>query len=166
MLRRVLPADVDWVASASVLCPRTQKWNLGGRSPNPDLIRRLLWDRVLVQAVVEVDRSPLSLLQVHDSDLQNGHAKLSVLRSSGDTSDGEVLRSDTGSFLRDLVRDFPLRKLYVEVTQEMEKEVLDHLPVQVKNEGRLREHERLGPGNYSDLCIYVLYDDDIRSLGE
>lgn len=162
MLRTVRNSDLDWIADACLVSARTRKWELGGRTPTPDLLRHLVWERVLVQGVVEEGGRPMALLQVHDSDLQNGHAKVGILVTPEATDSGKhAIRAALDGLLRDACRDFPFRKFYLEVDGRRSEEVEALSPVTLVLEGSLIAHERVDRTNYSDLLIYSVYPGEL-----
>ena len=114
MIRTVTTDDAARVHSAIAGSIGTYKWEFGGCSRNPDAIRRLLWVGVLVPGVVigegRVPRSRRSAT----AHLQNGHAKVSLLLAEAGRA-AIYARAAPAHRLRRPVRDFPLRKLYVEM---------------------------------------------------
>jgi hypothetical protein len=150
----VVPPDGDWISEAAFSWLRTHRWSYQGRTPTPEMIGRLLWDGVMVQEVVEDDnRRPVCLTQLYRVVLQSGYGYLGLLASHGHTGD---LGPFVDRFCRGVFRDFPLRKLYVEVLADHADLVIGAVGSPTRLEATLMQHERVDEETYMDLRIYSI----------
>jgi len=163
VLRGIVPDDIQLVFRLPLAPLRTMRWELGGRSCNPELAGHLLWGRVLTQAMVEVPGCS-ALVQIHDDDLQNGHAKLGLALVGQEAAlfaSRDLISQEVTTFVRMVFDDFPLEKLYIESLSDMAA-TREFLPAPTHLEGRLVEHERRSVGVFVDLELAALYRRDVQ----
>ncbi|MEM9557475.1 MAG: GNAT family protein [Acidobacteriota bacterium] len=129
----------------------------GGATPSPDKVAASLWDSVLAQFVI-VGRdsgAPLGLAALTSPRFRDGHCYLSALghpraQRTGLVAEGVFLTCNY-AFLT-----WPLRKIYMESTEQSLAHFDGGLDILFTEEGRLREHA-FWNGEYQDVSILAIY---------
>lgn len=129
----------------------------GGATPSPEKVAATLWDSVLAQFVIEgVDSSePLGLVAITSANFRDGVAYVSALglpvaQGRGLIAEGALLAFHY-AFLT-----WPLRKIYMETTEDSLRRFESGLGPFFAEEGRLREHT-FWNGRYIDVVIVAVY---------
>ena len=123
----------------------------------PESLSRLLWDGVAVQYVLtNGGAQAVGLLQIHQLDLQSLFAHMSILVAPAPESSEDPLPATANQFIDQVFRDFPLRKIYVEVLDHEVAGTVARLGRPIIEEARLREHERRALEEYSDLVYFSI----------
>jgi hypothetical protein len=152
-LRAVTAEDGGWIAEVVTGWPCSHRWSLRGQTPSPQLLGHLLWNGVLKQYVIAEGSGAQGLVQLYDGDLHNGVGHLGLLLRPGEP---ERHRPVIEAFVEECFRDFPLRKICVEVVADDGIE-----PTTVGSDlrlaGRLADHERRTEDTFADLLLYELW---------
>jgi hypothetical protein len=160
-IRMVTPQDLSWLGEAIYQWPSTYRWSTRGLTLSPDTLSRLLWDGVAVQYVITDERRiAVGLLQIHQLDLQSSFAHLSILAAPQRSTGEDPFAPLAHRFITQIFRDFPLRKLYVEVLEDEIPGTVARLGWSATEEARLRQHERRAVDEYCDLVYYTVRNRD------
>lgn len=155
MLRNVVVSDLAWVDLAIDRWDRTSRWSLFGLTPSLQALRDLLWlGPVQQQCVTTTAGEPAALVQLVEPDLHNGLAELALL---ADPDHIGVVAEGVEEFLAHAFRDFPIRKVGVNVV-EGELDVPGYLPAALSPVGRLERQVRRGQDRFADVLLYELWD--------
>jgi acyl carrier protein len=152
-LRPLQPTDYDWLYSAFANANLGRRWVAHGTTPSHEEFRRLLWQGVLAQYVVELKKSavPIGLVTAYNASFRNGVAYLSAFALPQGMYTGGVLRG-LAVLISYLFDQWPIRKLYIEATETSVHQFQSALGRILAEEGRLREFE-LEHGAYVDTII-------------
>lgn len=136
------------------------RWSTQGQSPSPMFLEdRISARHVALQKVARAPGGdPVGLLQVAQFDRQNQHAYLTLLLD-GDRQD--LAREAVARFLGLAFHALPLRMLYLAAPAD-DLAVIDHVGPVVQEIGRLRDHERRGPGVHEDVVMYEVLATDVH----
>jgi len=155
--RALTGGDLEWVSAAIYSWPATYRWSLRGLTPSPDSVHRLMWEGVAVQyAAVDGAGRPMGLMQLHQVDLQSAFAYLSLMLAPAPIGLEDPTRAVLEDFVAQVFRDFPLRRLYIEILEDEVEQTLGRLTPTADLHARLSDHERRGPDEYVDLLIFGL----------
>lgn len=129
----------------------------GGGTPSPDKVASSLWDGVLAQFVIEGMRSgdPLGLTAVTSPNFRDGVAYLSAVGVPAAQGSGLIAEGALLGFHYAFAA-WPLRKIYMEATEESLDAFRSGLDVLFHEEGHLRQHTFWG-GRYLDVFILAVY---------
>ena len=129
----------------------------GGATPSPEKVAASLWDSVLAQFVVEKTSrgEPIGVVAVTSPNFRNGFAYLSAVGTAQAQGSGLVAEAVLLGF-NYAFRTWPLRKIYMESTEESFHEFRTGTRVLFEEEGRLREHQ-FWNGRYQDMLILAVY---------
>lgn len=129
----------------------------GGATPSPEKVAASLWDSVLAQFVVETrgDGRPLGLVAITSPDFRNGFAYVAALarpetQGSGLVAEAALLMVNYG------FQTWPLRKLYMEATEDSLRAFGGGAEGLFREEGRLVDHV-FWNGRYVDMVILAVY---------
>ncbi|MCP4307564.1 MAG: hypothetical protein GY788_22370 [bacterium] len=150
--RLVVPADIEWIAEAALSWARTTRWVLKGMTPSPEMLSRLLWEDVTVQQILVDSAGPAALIQLHDVDFQSGYGYLGLVVRPPAYAELEAL---IAAFIQGCFADFPLRKLYIDMLEDVCSQLLEVVGSEPTLEARLEDHERLREGVFLDRSIYA-----------
>jgi len=149
----------------SVLDQNSFRWRFQGMVPPLDAFERSLYAGVLCQFVVVPagQREPLlGLVVAYNANLQNGYCYLAVI---SDRKIGAGVLEGVALFLRYLIRNWPLRKIYLEVPEynlgPFESAVTAGL---LRQEGCFLEHHYF-LNRYWDLFTYAIYREQLLEFG-
>ena len=128
-----------------------------GATPSPDKIATSLWDSVLAQFIVEgVSQSqPLGMVAITSPNFRDGYAYLSALGTVEAQGAGLVAEGALLGF-HYAFTTWPLRKIYMESTEESYKGFSSGLDRFFQEEGRLLRHT-FWNGKYMDTIILAVY---------
>ncbi len=151
-LRALAPGDEDLVRSWMGCGTGSQRWAGRGRTPSPPLVRALLADGVLAQAVaVSRDGEDVALLQAVDADETRGSAELAYLC----TGAGPLLAVALDVFVSRVFAASGLERL------ALPRLVGPGAPVAVwpgtEPVLRLRDQERGDDGTFLDLLVHEIW---------
>jgi RimJ/RimL family protein N-acetyltransferase len=155
-LRPLRASDYDWLYANLVSPAIGGRWVSRGTTPSHEEFRRLLWQGIFAQYIIEtVDtRRPVGLVSAYNVSLRNGIGYLSAFSLPRFVFTGAALRG--AALLVDYLFDnWPFRKLYVEGTALGVGQVASLLGTLLEEEGRLREFEYSKTG-YIDFVIAAL----------
>lgn len=129
----------------------------GGATPSPEKVAASLWDSVLAQFVVERVRGgqPLGLVAITSPDFRNGFAYVSALARPETQGSGLVAEAALLAF-HYAFATWPLRKLYMEATEDSLRAFAGGLGDLFAEEGRLVEHVYWN-SRYVDVVILAVY---------
>lgn len=159
-LRRLVPADLDFLYSIST-DPRTgHLWRYRGSTPSPEKFQHDLWNGVLVQFVVEdrLTNRPVGHVVAYDAEPASHHCRIGVVsapnsRRSGLGVEGLVLLCTY------LFQHWPLHKVYADVPDFGIDQFGSAVGRFLSEEGRLREHGYMR-GRLYDLVLLAGYKRD------
>jgi RimJ/RimL family protein N-acetyltransferase len=129
----------------------------GGATPSPDKVLSTLWDSVLAQFIVErVDgNEPIGLVAISSANFRDGFAYLSALGSAEAVGRGLVMEAVLLAFHYAFLT-WPMRKIYMEATEDSYQQFRKRLGTLFSEEGRLRGHT-FWNGRYADVLILAVY---------
>lgn len=129
----------------------------GGATPSPEKVAATLWESVLAQFIVERVRGgqPLGLVAITSPDFRNGFAYVSALARPEAQGSGLVAEAALLGF-HYAFTTWPLRKLYMEATEDSLRAFGGGLGDLFSEEGRLVEHV-FWNGRYVDVVILAVY---------
>lgn len=129
----------------------------GGATPSPEKVAATLWESVLAQFIVESARSgqQVGLVAVTSPDFRNGFAYLSALGVPETHGSGLVAEAALLAFHYGFTT-WPLRKIYMESTDDSFDAFRTGLDDFFQEEGRLRDHV-FWNGRYVDMVILAVY---------
>ena len=129
----------------------------GGATPSPEKVAATLWESVLAQFVVESARSgqPMGLVAVTSPDFRNGFAYVSALGLPESQGSGLVAEAAFLAF-HYAFTTWPLRKIYMEATEDSYRAFEAGLDQFFQEEGRLIDHV-FWNGGYVDMVILAVY---------
>lgn len=153
-LREIVEDDWVWVLKAMEEWEPTQRWSLGGFTPTPARVSRLLVDGVVFQAAIWTSDGPSGIAQVVSVNEANGYGQLEVLV---DTTRGVALESAVARFVELAFHRLRLRKLCVSACRD-ELDVPRHLDGLVEQVGRLGQHSRRSQGTYADVLVFEIWN--------
>lgn len=129
----------------------------GGATPSPEKVAATLWDSVLAQFIVESRGSgqSLGLVAITSPDFRNGFAYVAALtrpeaQGSGLVAEAALLIFNYG------FRTWPLRKLYMEASEDSLRAFGSGVNGLFREEGRLVDHV-FWNGRYVDMVILAVY---------
>jgi hypothetical protein len=150
----------------SVTDQNSFRWRFHGTTPSLETFERSLHPGVLCQFVVVPTGQPqrlLGLVVAYNANLQNGYCFLAAVT---DPSSGAGILEAAGLFLRYLIRNWPFRKIYLEVPEYNVAQYQSAVSAGVlREEGRLKEHQYF-LDRYWDLITYAIYRDELVKFGE
>ena len=131
----------------------------GGATPSPEKVIASLWDSVLAQFVVDSAESgrQLGLVAVTSPDFRNGFAYLSALGTPESQGRGLIAEAAFLAF-HYAFSTWPLRKLYMEATDDSFQAFGSGLGELFQQEGRLVDHV-FWNGRWVDMVIVAVYRD-------
>lgn len=129
----------------------------GGATPSPEKVIASLWDSVLAQFVVESATSgrPVGLVAITSPDFRNGFAYVSALGAPETQGTGLIAEAALLAF-HYAFHTWPLRKVYMEATDDSFQAFRGGLDELFVEEGRLAEHV-FWNGRYVDMVIVAVY---------
>jgi RimJ/RimL family protein N-acetyltransferase len=129
----------------------------GGATPSPEKVAASLWESVLAQFVVESVGSgqPVGLVAITSPDFRNGFAYVSALGLPETQGSGLVAESAFVAF-HYAFTTWPLRKVYMEATEDSFRAFETGLGDFFREEGRLVDHV-FWNGRYVDMVILAVY---------
>jgi RimJ/RimL family protein N-acetyltransferase len=139
------------------------RWRYGGDIPDLETFERDLWKGVLCQFVVLLNsQDPAGIVVADHPDLNWGFAYI------GGAFMPELHRRSVAIeaqqlFISYLFRNWPFRKLYMEVPEYNMSQYKSGIGGIAKEEARLREYTYLG-GRFWDRSIVALYRSDFLGL--
>ncbi len=169
-LRLVDPSDYGFLSDISRRGDRLVKYRGRGVTHRPEQFVEYLWNDVLCQFVVhrKSDAAPLGLISCYRPDFTAGHAHFSIVMADPSPMAGWQLEGLV-LFLNYVFEVFPLRKLYVEISEFNEHQLSHVLANYLDTEIILVEHEYL-LGRWWDLRFASLsrtrFDEASRVLLE
>lgn len=150
MWRSMVERDGVWMWEAWSAGEGSARWaRVGPR--RPDVFEAFLRDGVAILVVVEgPSGDPPAMLQIHDLDLQNGHAQMGFLAPNGLRPDRDV-----AAFVAAAFRSFPIHKLYVEQLVPRAEDPISPV-AQAVVERRLVDDQHVGGGCFLDLVTQAI----------
>lgn len=129
----------------------------GGATPSPEKVAASLWESVLAQFIVESVGSglPVGLVAITSPDFRNGFAYVSALGLPETQGSGLVAEAAFLAF-HYAFTTWPLRKVYMEATEDSFRAFENGLDDFFREEGRLVEHV-FWNGRYVDMMILAVY---------
>lgn len=130
----------------------------GGATPSPEKVAATLWESVLAQFVVESASSggePVGLVAVTSPDFRNGFAYVSAIGRPETQGTGLMAEAAFLAF-HYAFSTWPLRKLYMEATEDSFRAFEGGLDDFFREEGRLADHV-FWNGRYVDMVILAVY---------
>lgn len=129
----------------------------GGATPSPEKVIASLWESVLAQFVVESGESgrPVGLVAVTSPDFRNQFAYVSALGTPEAQGTGLVAEAALLAF-HYAFQSWPLRKVYMEATDDSFQAFRGGLGDLFAEEGRLVDHV-FWNGRYVDMVIVAVY---------
>lgn len=156
-LRPISEADRSFLYRIMTAPEAGGRVRFGGATPSPEKVAASLWESVLAQFIVEGKDSgeALGLVAITSPNFRNRHCYLSALaepraQGTGLVAEGVFLGCNY-AFLT-----WPLRKIYMESSEESFREFQGGLGALFQEEGRLREHV-FWNGRYLDVLILAIY---------
>jgi RimJ/RimL family protein N-acetyltransferase len=150
----------------SVTDQNSFRWRFHGTTPSMETFERSLHTGVLCQFVVVPtgqQQRLMGLVVAYNANLQNGYCFLAAVTHP---SAGAGILEAAGLFLRYLIRNWPFRKIYLEVPEYNDRQYQSAVNAGVlKEEGRLKEHQYF-LDRYWDLVTYAIYRDELIQFGE
>ncbi len=152
ILRDCVDEDIDALAHWLVDWVGTSRWPEPGSTPSPTVRGDLIWHRCPLQKVALDERTsvPVALLALHELDLHDRHAVLSVLADPAADVRGAV-----AEFVRLALAQQPIRKLTFEIAVDREG-ACPWLPVGAERVGRRHGHVRRDARTFADVDIFEL----------
>jgi RimJ/RimL family protein N-acetyltransferase len=142
------------------------RWRFHGSTPSLESFERSLHPGVLCQFVVVPTGQPqrlTGLVVAYNANLQNGYCFLAAVT---DSSAGAGILEAVGLFLRYLIRNWPFRKIYLEVPEYNFDQYRSAVSAGIlREEGRLKEHSYF-LDRYWDQITYAIYRDELLRFGE
>ncbi len=156
-LRVIADGDSEFIYQLMTSPYAGGRVRFAGATPSPDKIAASLWDSVLAQFIVEglQQRKQLGLVAITSPNFRDGFAYLSVVGSPKAQGVGLVAEAALLCF-HYAFTTWPLRKIYMESTEESYKGFSSGLNRFFQEEGRLRQHS-FWNGTYMDLLILAVY---------
>lgn len=129
----------------------------GGATPSPEKVAATLWDSVLAQFIVESQGSgqPVGLVAITSPDFRNGFAYVSALARPETQGSGLVAEAALLAF-HYAFTTWPLRKVYMEATEDSLRAFDAGQGDLFREEGRLVDHV-FWNGRYVDVVILAVY---------
>ncbi len=129
----------------------------GGATPSPEKVAATLWESVLAQFIVESAQSgrPVGLVAITSPDFRNGFAYISALGLPETQGSGLVAEAAFLAF-HYAFTTWPLRKVYMEATEDSFGAFAGGLDDFFREEGRLVDHV-FWNGRYVDMVILAVY---------
>jgi len=129
----------------------------GGATPSPEKVAATLWDSVLAQFIVETRRGGQSvgLVAITSPDFRNGFAYVGALAQPEAQGSGLVAEAALLAF-HYAFTTWPLRKVYMEATEDSLRAFEGGLDDLFREEGRLVDHV-FWNGRYVDMVILAVY---------
>jgi RimJ/RimL family protein N-acetyltransferase len=129
----------------------------GGATPSPERVAATLWDSVLAQFVIERLESgePLGLAAITSANFRDGVAYVSALGLPAAQGHGLIAEGALLVFHYAFMT-WPLRKIYMETSEDSLRRFGSGLGSFFSEEGRLREHTYWN-GRYIDVVIVAVY---------
>lgn len=129
----------------------------GGATPSPEKVAATLWESVLAQFVVESagGGEPVGLVAVTSPDFRNGFAYVSAIGLPATQGTGLIAEAAFLAF-HYAFTTWPLRKIYMEATEDSFRAFEGGLGDLFREEGRLGDHV-FWNGRYVDMVIVAVY---------
>jgi hypothetical protein len=156
-LWQVTTSDIDAIERSLGAWQCTERWALGGTTPPPSLLERIMYEGVSLQYALRADDGGTrGLVQLTSVNVSDGVACLELTAdpSYADTADAAIRK-----FIDEAFTDFPLRKLVVSAPED-DLDLVACLSTALRQVGYLRGHRRRGPGSYVGVNIYELWAED------
>lgn len=129
------------------------RYRLRGVTPSPEAFARLLWDRVLVQFAVVIERRMVGLVTAIEADMRNRHVHVAAIVRQG--APPGVGMEGLALLVEHLFVEFDLRKVYAEVLAPNAAQFASGIGRLMAQEGRLVEHEYVS-GRYEDVLVLAI----------
>jgi RimJ/RimL family protein N-acetyltransferase len=128
-----------------------------GATPSPEKIASSLWESVLAQFIIEGTSSqkPFGLVAITSPNFRDGFAYISALGPTESQGSGLIAEGVLLGF-HYAFTTWPLRKIYMEATEESYRAFESGLGRFFVEEGRLRQHA-FWNGRFMDLLILAVY---------
>lgn len=129
----------------------------GGSTPSPEKVVASLWESVLAQFIVESAQSgrQVGLVAITSPDFRNGFAYVSALGAPETQGSGLIAEAALLAF-HYAFNTWPLRKVYMEATDDSFQAFESGLGDLFAEEGRLVDHV-FWNGRYVDMVIVAVY---------
>lgn len=148
ILRPIAAADHDWLYQLLVVSAGA-RWKFRGRTPNPSEFQAELWAGVHAQFVVcDVQRVPIGLVGLYNSNLVAGHTRLFAVAAPGRGIEVTAALGELGTWA---FEEFELNKVWIEAT-EFNLDQFAGISRFATVEGRLCNHE-YWRGRFWDLVL-------------
>ena len=138
----------------------------GGATPSPEKVAASLWESVLAQFIVESVGSglPVGLVAITSPDFRNGFAYVSALGLPETQGSGLIAEAAFLAF-HYAFTTWPLRKVYMEATEDSFRAFENGLDDFFREEGRLVDHV-FWNGRYVDVVILAVYRETWSRLAQ
>ncbi|MEJ5255945.1 MAG: GNAT family N-acetyltransferase [Acidimicrobiales bacterium] len=154
-LRPVLAQDESYLTALHLWGDGFIRYRFRGRTPNPDALRRLLWEEVLAQFMITCGGGRrVGLVSAFEPDPRNRTVHLAVLQDPEWAGSGLALEG-VAVFLSYLFSQFDLRKVYAECLEGNYTPFASGSGRFFDVEGRLRAHEYVD-GRYEDVYLLAV----------
>ena len=163
-LRPLADADRSFLYELMVTPQAGGRVRFAGATPSPEKIAASLWDSVLAQFIIESvsQRKPLGLVAITSPNFRDGFGYISALGAPDIQGTGLVAQGVMLGFHYAFMT-WPLRKIYMESTDESYRAFASGLGRFFTEEGRLRQHV-FWNGDFMDLRILAVYRETWQQL--
>lgn len=157
LLRRIGEQDRRFLYELMTAPEAGGRVRFGGATPSPEKVAASLWESVLAQFIVESAGSgqPVGLVAITSPDFRNGFAYVSALGLPETQGSGLVAEAAFLAF-HYAFTTWPLRKVYMEATEDSFRAFETGLDGFFREEGRLVDHV-FWNGRYVDMVILAVY---------
>jgi RimJ/RimL family protein N-acetyltransferase len=163
-LRPLIEADRSFVYELMVSPEAGGRVRFAGATPSPEKVAASLWDSVLAQFIIESvsQQKPLGLVAVTSPNFRDGFAYISALGAGAVQGSGLIAQGVMLAFHYAFLT-WPLRKIYMESTDESYRAFASGQGRLFTEEGRLRQHV-FWNGRFMDLRILAVYRETWQQL--
>lgn len=137
-------------------------WRFRGSYATPEQFEHTLWQNVLTQCVLERDGQLVGWVVAYQADLGFGHVHIAACSAAAYLGSGAVIEG-IGRFIDTLCKTWPLRKIYMEVSQRSYSQFASGEGRYFEIEGRLRNHD-YADGAYWDKLILAIHEPHIENI--
>jgi RimJ/RimL family protein N-acetyltransferase len=155
-LRPVCPADYAMLQAIELGGPLAARWRFRGATLSPEQWVQHFWHGVLAQHLV-IERAngrPVGLVIVYNAVWQDGYARFAFIRFEASRSEPLMILG-AALFLEHVFTCWPLRKLYMDVSEYNYAQFRSVTRAIARMEGRLRNHS-FHAGRYWDQIVLAI----------
>jgi hypothetical protein len=156
-LRRLTPADYEFVYHMETTGDLALRWRHRGSTPSPEAAMRSLWEgtTAVMLACSKEHQAPYGLLVCYDSRFPGATARFAVAAIPQARRTGVVLEATT-LFIQYCFDNWGYRKLYVDVPEYNLEQFHSALGRHFHEEGHLVDHD-YWQGRHWGLLTFALY---------